>query len=80
MKNVPEEAVIAAADAMYEHSLLSGTDPGGKILQWMSEAHEYRAVARVALTAALPHLQRGRRSTIYSMLKWVRAKFIAASR
>jgi hypothetical protein len=57
MEDVPEEAVIAAAKAIFEHSILAGQDPHSKARQWLTEADAYRDLARVALTAALPHLK-----------------------
>jgi len=56
MGKLPEEAVIAAARAIFEHTLLTGIDPATKMRVWLTEAGEYREVARAALTAALPHL------------------------
>ena len=56
MRNLPEEAVIAAARAIFEHTMLAGIDPATKMREWLTEASDYRDVARVALAAALPHL------------------------
>ena len=56
MGNLPEEAVIAAARAIFEHTLLTGIDPVTKTRVWLTEAGEYREIARAALAAALPHL------------------------
>ena len=56
MSNLPEEAVIAAANAIFEHTLLTGIDPATKMRVWLTEAGDYREIARAALTAALPHL------------------------
>lgn len=58
MEDVPEEAVIAAAKAIFEHSIFAGDDAQSKARQWLTEASEYREIARVALLAALPHLDR----------------------
>jgi hypothetical protein len=49
--------VIAAAQAIFEHSILVGEDPQSKSRQWLTEADAYREIAWVALTAALPHLK-----------------------
>ena len=56
MKNLPEEAVVAAARAIFEQSMLAGIDPVTKMREWLTEASDYRDIARVALAAALPHL------------------------
>ena len=56
--DLPEEAVVAAAKAIFEHSILAGHDPSFKARQWLTEASEYQEIARVALLAALPHLDR----------------------
>ena len=56
MINLPEEAVIAAARAIFEHTMLVGIDPTTKMREWLTEAADYRDVARAALSAALPYL------------------------
>lgn len=56
MTNLPEEAVIAAARAIFEHTMLAGIDPVTKMREWLTEASDYRDVARAALVAAMPHL------------------------
>ena len=62
MEELPEEAVIAAAEAIFEHSMMAGSDPATKARHWLAEAGDYREIARLALTAALPHLVRQNRS------------------
>ena len=56
MGDLPEEAVIAAARAIFEHTMLAGIDPTTKMREWLTEAGDYREIARTALLAALPHL------------------------
>lgn len=58
MVDLPEEAVVAAAKAIFEHSIMAGRDPSSKARRWLTEAKEYQEIARVALLAALPHLDR----------------------
>lgn len=55
-KELPEEAVVAAAEAIFEHSMMAGSDPATKARHWLAEAGDYHEIARMALTAALPHL------------------------
>lgn len=55
---ISEKAIIAAAEAIFEHSLMAGLDPATKARHWLAEASDYRDIARLALTAALPHLGR----------------------
>lgn len=56
MSHLPEAAVIAAAQAIFNHCSTATCPPGLKARQWLQGAEEYREIARVALTAALPHL------------------------
>jgi hypothetical protein len=57
MEELPEEAVLAAAQAIFEHSMLAGERPGSKARQWLDDAGDYQDIARVALMAALPYLR-----------------------
>jgi hypothetical protein len=57
MEDLPEEAVRAAAQAIFDHSILAGQSSESKARQWLTEAGDYREIARVALTAALPYLK-----------------------
>ena len=56
MGDLPEEAVIAAARAIFEHTMMAGINPTTKMREWLTEAGDYREIARTALLAALPHL------------------------
>lgn len=56
MGQLPEEAVVAAAKAIFEHSIIAGSDRE-KVRIWLAEAGDYYEIARVALTAALPFLR-----------------------
>ena len=58
IEELPEEAVIAAAEAIFEHSVMAGWDPATKARHWLAEAGDYREIARMAVTAVLPHLDR----------------------
>lgn len=57
MENLPEEAVIAAAQAILEHSIIASWDRAAKARLWLADVGDYREIARVALLAALPHLR-----------------------
>jgi hypothetical protein len=56
MEDLPEAALIAAATAIFEHSVMAGLDPATRVRRWLTEADDYREIARVALAAALPYL------------------------
>jgi hypothetical protein len=56
-EDTSEDAIIAASQAILNHSLLAGWNPAAKAHQWLTEAGDYREVARAALTAALPYLR-----------------------
>lgn len=57
MRGLPEEAVFAAARAVFEHCIITSWDRETKARHWLSEAAEYREIARIALSAALPLLE-----------------------
>ena len=57
MKGLPEEAVFAAARAVFEHCLINSCNRENKARHWLSDASEYREIARVALSAALPLME-----------------------
>jgi hypothetical protein len=57
MNDLPEEAVIAAAKAIFEHSLPASWDAEQKSRHWLQDAADYREIARVALEAGLPYLR-----------------------
>jgi hypothetical protein len=57
MDDLPEEAVLAAAQAIFEHSIMADQRSGSKARQWLTEVGDYREIARVALVAALPYLK-----------------------
>lgn len=55
--HVPEAAIRAAAEAIFEKSVVAGWDADQKARCWLEDAEEYRDLARTALEAALPHLK-----------------------
>lgn len=59
MEDLPDEALLAAATALFEHSLIAGWNPEKKARLWLENADQYRELARAALVAALPYLKAG---------------------
>lgn len=55
--DVPEEAVIAAAYALFDRALLSTEDESTRRRHWLESAEQYLEYARAALAAALPYLR-----------------------
>ena len=54
---VSEEAVMAAAQALFERTLLPEWDKATTARHWMESAEQYREYARAALIAAMPYLR-----------------------
>lgn len=57
MNELPDDAVAAAARAIFDHSIIAGSEPGTDARHWLSQADHYRDIARAALMAALPYLR-----------------------
>ena len=55
--SVSEEAVVAAAQALFERTLLPEWDKATTARHWLESAEQYREYARAALIAAMPYLR-----------------------
>jgi hypothetical protein len=55
--DIPEEAVMAAAQALFDRMLVATGDESTRARRWLESAEQYREYARAVLTAALPYLR-----------------------